>query len=223
MSRLVPGPLILHRHFAPQDRMAEVICGLVMVLSFTAATASIFQNTTSHALLIAILGCNISWGIVDGVTYVLGNLLNRGARSRLIHQIKSNPNDPHVSQDIASRIETVLGELLTPQQSQNLQQWIMQGAARVEPQPTRLKKEDLYTAAACFVIVFGAAIPVLLPFLLIKNEVTALRVSNGLILAMLFAIGWRWAPFANMNRVATGLGLLSLGVVLVLITVALGG
>jgi hypothetical protein len=215
--------LILHRHFAPEDRMAEVICGLVMVLSFTAATASIFENTTSHALLIAILGCNISWGIVDGVTYVLGNLLNRGARARLILQIKSAPDDPHVSQAIAARIENVIGELLTPQQSEQVLQWIIQGASQAEAQPTHLRKEDLYTALACFAIVFGAAIPVLVPFLLIKDEVVALRVSNGLILAMLFAIGWRWAPFANMNRLATGLGLLSLGVVLVLITVALGG
>jgi len=223
MSRLVPGPLILHRHFAPEDRMAEVICGLVMVLSFTAATASIFENTTSHALLFAILGCNISWGIVDGVTYILGNLLNRGARARLILQIKSAPDDPNVSQAIAARIENVIGELLTPQQSEQVQQWIIQGASRAQAQPTHLRKEDLYTALACFAIVFRAAIPVLIPFLLIKDEVVALRVSNGLILAMLFAIGWRWAPFANMNRLATGLGLLSLGVVLVLITVALGG
>ena len=203
--------------------MAEVICGLVMVLSFTAATSSVFENTTSHALLIAILGCNISWGIVDGVTYILGNLMNRGARSRLIVKVKSSPDDPHVAQAIASRIENVLGDLLTQQQSEQVQQWILQGAARAEPHPTRLKKEDLYTAIACFSIVFGAAIPVLVPFLLIKSEAIALRVSNGLILAMLFAIGWRWAPFANMNRLATGLGLLSLGVVLVLITVALGG
>src|SRR5213075_2272233 len=104
MSRLVPGPSILHRHFSPENRMAEVICGLVMVLSFTATTAAVFENTTSHALLIAILGCNIAWGIVDGVTYVLGNLMTRGARARLIMKIKSAPDDPHVSQAVESRI-----------------------------------------------------------------------------------------------------------------------
>ena len=70
---------------------------------------------------------------------------------------------------------------------------------------------------------FGAALPIILPFLLIGNEVLALRVSNGLILAMLFAMGWRWAAFANMSRVKTGLGLLAMGLVLVAITIALGG
>src|SRR4051795_10725136 len=100
MSSLVPGPSILHRHFAPENRMAEVICGLVMVLSFTATTSAVFEDTTPHALLVAVLGCTIAWGIVDGVTYILGNLMNRGARSRLILKIKSAPDDPQVSRDV---------------------------------------------------------------------------------------------------------------------------
>jgi len=223
MSEPIPGPAIIHKYFAPHDRLAEVICGLIMVLSFTAATSGAFEGTTPHALLIAILGCNIAWGIVDGVTYILGNLMNRGARARLIQTLKRSPDDPNAAAVLASRLESAVGRLLTPSQAQQVHQWLLEGAARIEPQPTRLKKEDLFTGLWCFVIVFSAALPVLIPFLLIRNEAIALRVSNALILAMLFAIGWRWAAFANLSRVKTGLALLALGIVLVVITVALGG
>jgi VIT1/CCC1 family predicted Fe2+/Mn2+ transporter len=174
-------------------------------------------------LLIAVLGCNIAWGIVDGVTYILANLMNRGARARLIATLKKSPNDPIATELANSRIDAVLGELLTPAQRQQLHQWVLEGVERVEPEPIRLTKADLYTGLACFLIVFGAALPVLLPFLLIPNEFVALRVSNGLTLAMLFMIGWRWAGFANMSRLKTGAALLAMGVVLVVITVALGG
>jgi len=223
MSEPVPGPAIIHRYFSPENRLAEVMCGLIMVLSFTAATSATFEGTTSHALMIAVLGCNIAWGIVDGMTYILGNLMNRGARARLITTLKLSPDDPDVYSVAESRLHGVLGDLLTPVQRRQVHRWILDGAARVEPEPTRLKKEDLFTGLACFLIVFGATIPVLVPFAFIKNEAIALRVCNGLILAMLFAIGWRWAAFANMSRLKTGLALLATGIVLVLITVALGG
>jgi len=223
MSELVPGPAIVHKYFAPEDRLAEVICGLIMVLSFTATTSALFEGTSPHALLIAVLGCNIAWGIVDGVTYILGNLMTRGSRSRLIKRIRHSPDDPGACAVVESRLDTVLGDLLTPMQRKQVHQWILDGAARAEPEPTRLKKDDLFTGLWCFVIVFSAALPVLVPFLLIKNEAIALRVSNALILAMLFAIGWRWAAFANLSRLKTGLALLTLGIVLVVITVALGG
>jgi hypothetical protein len=223
MSNPIPGPSFFHKYLAPEDRLAEVICGLIMVLSFTAATGAILEGATPHALLFAVLGCNIAWGIVDGVTYVLGNLMNRGARARLILALQRAPDDGRSAQAVAARIEDTLGELLTPEQRGQVLQWIVQGVTCIKPEPTRIKKQDLYTGLVCFLIVFGTAIPILLPFLLFKNEVHALRVSNGLILAMLFAMGWRWAPFANMSRLKTGLALLTMGFVLVVITLALGG
>jgi VIT family len=223
MHESIPGPRIIHRYFAPEDRLAEVICGLIMVLTFTATVGGTFEGTTPHALLIAVFGCNIAWGIVDGATYVFGNLMSRGARSRLIATVRRTPDDPKVTVVVASRLEGTLGDLLTSEQHQQVLRWILDGASRVEPEPTRLRKEDLYTGLACFLIVFVATIPVVLPFLFIKNDAHALRACNGLILVLLFVTGWRWAAFANMNRLKTGLALLAVGFVLMIITVALGG
>lgn len=219
----IPGEDFIHRYFTPENRLAEIICGLIMVLSFTATTSATFEGTTPHALLIAVLGCNIAWGVVDGVTYVLGNLLNRGARSRLIATLKRDPDHPAAAAEVAAKLEGTFGDLLTQPQREQLHRWVLDGAARLEPERARVRREDVYTGVACFAIVFGATLPVLLPFLLIRDEALALRVANALILAMLFAIGWRWAPFANASRFKTGLALLGLGVALVVITIALGG
>ena len=219
----IPGPSFVHKYFAPEDRLAEAICGLIMVLSFTAATGALLEDATPHALLIAVLGCNIAWGIVDGVTYILGNLMNRGARARLIQTLQRTPDDPNGAQAVQARIDDTLGQLLTAEQRQQVQQWILEGVPRLDPEPVRIKKADLYTGLVCFVIVFGTTIPVLLPFIFLKNQVHALRISNALTLAMLFAMGWRWAGFANLSRLKTGLALLGMGLVLVVITLALGG
>jgi VIT1/CCC1 family predicted Fe2+/Mn2+ transporter len=223
MHTTVPGPTWLHKYFSPENRIAEVICGLIMVLSFTATTSGTFEGTTPHALLIAVIGCNIAWGVVDGVTYILGNLLNRGARSRLILALQRDHNDGRANALLKARIDSVIGDALTPQQCQQIQQWVIEGVGGVQAEPVRIRRDDLLTGLACFLIVFGAALPVLVPFILIENEAIALRACNGLILAMLFAMGWRWAGFANMSRIKAGLSLLGVGLVLVVITVALGG
>lgn len=213
----------IQRYFAPENRLAEVICALVMVLTFTAATGGTFEGTTPHAMLIAVIGCNVAWGIVDGVTYVLGNLMNRGERARLLRVLKHTPDDPAAAGRVWNRLDSVLRPMLTEEQVAQVHQWVIEGAAGVEIEPVRLKREDVYTAVACFVIVVGATLPIAVPFLLIRNDVIALRVSNGLALAMLFGVGWRWAGMVNSNRWKTGLGLLALGVVLVALTIVLGG
>src|SRR4029077_6688697 len=125
MHEPIPGPSVVHKYFSPENRLAEVICGLVMVLTFTSTTSSTFEGTTPHALLIAVLGCNIAWGIVDGVTYILGNLMLRGARARLIMAVRRTPNDSTVAAVVDSKLDAVLGNLLTPEQRQQVNRWIL--------------------------------------------------------------------------------------------------
>lgn len=223
MSEPIPGPTFFHRYFTPENRLAEVICGLIMVLSFTAATGGSLEDTTPHALLIAILGCNIAWGVVDGATYVLGNLLNRGARARLVLALQRDRRDPAAIRALEVRVESMLGELLDAGQRAQVRQWILDRVDQLAPERVRIRRDDLYTGLACFLIVVGSALPVLVPFLLIRDETIALRASNAVTLALLFAVGWRWAKFANLRPLATGLSLLAIGGLLVIITVLLGG
>jgi hypothetical protein len=223
MRLSIPGDAFISKYFTPENWLAEVICALIMVLSFTATTGATFEDTSPNALLIAVLGCNIAWGIVDGTTYVLGNLMTRGSRARLVAALKASPDDAKANALVTDRIDAVLGDVLTGEQREQVRRWIVDGAVRVEPEPVKVKKEDFYTGLACFLIVFGSALPILVPFLLIERDSVALRASNAVMLAMLFAVGWRWAGFANTNRWKTGLALLGVGLVLVVITIALGG
>lgn len=223
MIASLPGNAFIHKHFTPENRLAEIICALVMVLSFTATTSATFHDTKPHALLIAVLGCNIAWGIVDGVTYIMGNLLNRGVRARLVRALKQDRDDPKAMAVVTSRLESSLGPMLTAAQMEQVRSWIVESVDRSEPEPVGIQRSDIYTGIACFMVVFGATLPLLIPFLLIENDSIALRVSNGLMLAMLFAVGWRWAEYVNINRWKMGLTLLGIGFVLVAITIVLGG
>ena len=81
---------------SPVDRASEVVFGLIMALTFTGglsvATAS---QTEVRAMLIGALGCNLAWGMVDAVMFVLANMAERGRMESLGH--------PHVRLAVTRR------------------------------------------------------------------------------------------------------------------------
>jgi len=61
------------------------------------------------------------------------------------------------------------------------------------------------------------------PFVFMRDVLPALRVSNGIAVAMLFMTGFVFGRCAGRNPWLTGGSMLLLGAVLVAMTIALGG
>jgi len=59
--------------------------------------------------------------------------------------------------------------------------------------------------------------------LVMSDGFVALRVANGLQVALLFLVGFWWARHSGSNRGLTGLSIAMLGTALVLLAVPLGG
>jgi hypothetical protein len=65
----------------PIDRNSEILFGLFMVLTFTGTlSVATAGRDDVKLMLVAAIGCNIAWGFVDGVMYVLRNLVARARR-----------------------------------------------------------------------------------------------------------------------------------------------
>ena len=69
----------LHRHLDPASTMGELIFGMIMVMTFTlgARLLGADEPTDGRELMIAALGCNVAWGIIDAFLYLLGALHER--------------------------------------------------------------------------------------------------------------------------------------------------
>jgi VIT1/CCC1 family predicted Fe2+/Mn2+ transporter len=61
------------------------------------------------------------------------------------------------------------------------------------------------------------------PFLFADDARRALRLSNAVAVAMLFAAGWAFGKVAGCRPWLTGLAMVAIGVVLVAVTIAFGG
>ena len=83
--------------------------------------------------------------------------------------------------------------------------------------------DDAWAGLAVFWLVFLTALPAVLPFLVLRDARIAMRVSNAMLIGLLFYVGWRWATYTGASRWRTGLFMALLGVALVAVAIALGG
>ena len=61
----------------PDESFGEILAGLIMVLTFTLAAGVMSRDGEDgvHTVLFAAIGCNLAWGIIDAVFYVMTNAL----------------------------------------------------------------------------------------------------------------------------------------------------
>ncbi len=206
---------------SPVERHGEVLFGLIMVLSFT-CTLSVAEGgrTEVRTMLIAALGCNLAWGIVDAVMYLIAVLAERGRRIALWQRVQRASSVAEANAIVRDGLVEEVAEVLQPGDVDRLRAVI---AARPLPGRPRLSLGDARAAVAVLLLVFLSTFPVALPFMVVQEPLRALRVSNAVALTLLFVGGWRLARYAGFRPLVTGVAMVALGVGLVVVTIALGG
>src|SRR5512139_21892 len=82
----------------PDERVAEILFGLIMVLTFTGSLSVAEAGREDiRTMLIGALGCNLAWGIIDGVLYLMGSLADQ-ARGLLTLRAVRAAADPAIAQ-----------------------------------------------------------------------------------------------------------------------------
>ena len=75
---LLPPQVVMKRALDPIDRVSEVLFGLIMVLTFTGSLSVAEAGREDvRTMLIGALGCNLAWGIIDAVFYLMGCLAEK--------------------------------------------------------------------------------------------------------------------------------------------------
>jgi VIT family len=215
----------LRRHVDPTDRLGEALFGIIMVLTFTLGADLVVQegHDATREMLIAILGCNLAWGVIDGGMYLVGCVFERSLKLRLFESIKRSEREQDARALVAGELDARLGAFTTAAEREKLYDALIGRLKSASLEPARLTKQDLLAALGILWLVTVTALPAILPFLVIHDRALALRVSNGLLLLLLFAVGFRCARVTHKNPWLFGAILVSFGLAMVGIAIALGG
>jgi hypothetical protein len=206
----------------PTERLSEVLFGLIMVLTFTCSfsVATAGQADVKN-MLIAALGCNLAWGIIDAVFYLMGCFSELGHNLLTFQAVRKAADPGEGRRIIAEALPPVLASVLPEGEFEVMRRRLLE-LPETTSRP-RLKLNDWLAAVGVFLLVFLSTFPVVLPFIFFRDAARALRFSNGVAIVMLFAGGYAFADYAGLRPWKTGIAMVVLGVAMVALSIAFGG
>ena len=206
----------------PMDRMLEVLCGVIMVLTFTCSfSVASAGHTEVRNLLIAALGCNVAWGIIDGAFYLMGNFAGRGQGILALRAVGSAASPREAHGVIAGALPPLLASALTAADLENIRQRLIRLPA--PPRHPWLTKDDWIAAFGVFLLEFLVVFPLAIPFVFIHDAKLALRVSNGIGILLLFVTGYRFGRYAGYRPWRMALSMVVMGLALIGVAILFGG
>jgi VIT1/CCC1 family predicted Fe2+/Mn2+ transporter len=210
------------RVLEPVERIAEVLFGLIMVLTFTGTlSVATAGDEDVQEMLIGALGCNIAWGIIDGLLYLMAALAEKGRNLTAYRSVVAASSPAKAREAIADAMPPVVASLL-----QTAELDAIHARLKKLPDPpkyARLSGDDWRGGLGVFLFVFVATLPVTVPFMFMDDAMRAMRWSNGIAVTMLFGAGFAYGRLIGRAQWFVGISMIVLGLAIVALTIRLGG
>jgi len=216
-----PGPESKKRVLDPVERVFEILFALIMVLGFTGSLSVAEAGRDDiRTMLIGALGCNLAWGIIDGVMYLMACLAEKGRGLKTLKAVRAaDPAEAH--RLITDALPPLIASLLKPEEIEAVNQRLRQ--IPEPPDYARLGREDWMGGLGVFLLVFLSTFPVVIPFMVMTSVAPALLVSNAIAIFMLFVTGIMYGRYAGWHPFGVGLLMVAIGAALAALTRVLGG
>ena len=210
-----------NRLLDPVQRISEILFGLIMAVTIVGSLSIATSGREEvRTVLVAALGCNLAWGLVDAVMYLLNTLTER-SRSRTLAANVAGADPATGRRLIEADLPEHVAAIAGPEEIEGMRRRLL---ALPPSAGGGLRGGDFLAAAGIFALVVAATFPVVVPFLFTTDLALAMRISRYVTLAMLFLAGFALARYAGHRRpILTGLATMSLGAVLIVTVMALGG
>ena len=174
-----------------------------------------------RAMLAAALGCNLAWGLVDAVMYLVRTVADRGRLITLIRSVRSAPDAEAGRRIIEWFVSKTRCEPRVCSGDRG-DAWARRRVPSVPERP-KLDADDLLAALAVFLLVVASTFPVVLPFVFHPGVAIAKSLSRGIALVMLFFGGLALGRYAGYGSWKVGFMMAGLGTLVVMAVMALGG
>jgi hypothetical protein len=163
----------------PAERLGELLFGLIMVLTFTLGASLQLggDRDATRELLIAALGCNTAWGVIDAALYLMNRLSERGRLHRLVRAIQGGAGDESALAMVARELDDRIPGMVGPELRAALAGEVLARLRATDLGRTRIGAADLLAAFVVFLLVFLTALPAVIPFFVLHDPQIAIRLE----------------------------------------------
>jgi len=205
----------------PVYRSSEVIFGLLMAMSFIGSISVATDGQEEvRTLLVAALGCNLAWGLVDAVMLLVAVKTEKRRNRMLLEKLHGSGDHAAARAAVDDELPVAMARSLGEDGLELLRQRLT--AAPPTPS-TRLRARDYGDAVVVFLLVVLSTFPLVIPFMVIDDTARALLWSRLVAVATLFLAGGLLARYSGGNVLLNGLAMAALGALLMAAIMALGG
>ena len=210
------------RILEPTERISEILFGLIMALTIT-GTISVAEagRPEVRTMLLAALGCNLAWGIIDAGMYLMACLGLRGHGIVMLRSLEQRPAPAEARRIVADALPPVVASVMAPEELDAISRKLL--ASKDVSDRSWLSGRDWLGALAVALLVFFSTLPLVVPFIVDGNVARAMLMSRIVGIVMLFLAGYAFGRHAGLNGWVVGAAMVVIGVLLVAMTVALGG
>ena len=169
----------------PLERLSEILFGVIMVLTFTVSLrVARADRAQVREMLIGALGCNLAWGLIDAIMYLMSCVSVRGHNFAILRKLHRAPQPEEANQIIADELPPVVVAALPAGALDGMRQNLIK-LTDMPPRP-KLTRDDWRGAVGVFLLVFLSTFPIVIPFVITHDIKVAGRVSDVIGLVMLF-------------------------------------
>ena len=140
----------------------------------------------------ALVGCNVAWGIIDAVFYLLGARFNRNRRVQFVRRLQATASEAEAFEAIREEFGLEGEPPMREEDRAAFYTSLLQMLRHAGTDRAHLRREDFVAALLTVLLVAATAIPGVLPLLLFDHAHKALRIANMLQICLLFGIGYVW-------------------------------
>jgi hypothetical protein len=157
------------RILEPMDRISEILFGLIMALTFTLTLGVVTaERIQVRTMLLAALGCNLAWGIIDAGVFLMARFNQRGRIAMQLRALRiADSIDAH--RMISDSLPPVVASVMPPDQLELIRQRLLKLPEIERP---RLSKRDGLGAIGICSLSFLSTLPIVIPFILIGDART---------------------------------------------------
>src|SRR5512147_1099027 len=103
------------RVLEPTERISEGLFGFIMVLTFTGSLSIAEAGREDvRTMLIGAVGCNLAWGIIDGVLYLMGCLAEKGKGLLTLRAVRQAPDPRKAQQLLVEALPPLVASVVQP-------------------------------------------------------------------------------------------------------------
>ena len=205
------------RYFAIGDRLGEAFYAVWMVVISIGLLNSgdqITRDDIAYVVGVAFL-VNFVWGIIDGVTVMITNIIDRVQRDRIVHDLRTRGGEAASAAALDHLDDTIVTVLDEPAR-RRIVAAVAKGPPGADPRKTPYWPGlgDWLYALGIIGIDVIIVIPIVAPLVLVTETATAVYVSRLIATAMFASIGAAYARNLNHRHwpAAAALGVLGFAV-----------